>query len=176
MKDLFKSIDKEKMVSLYDDKSDTSGFYCGRIQKTDEDYVLISHYNQMGFYSGYVLLRKENVFRANQNGRYEKKVEYLSEQNENQIHHQFTEDENLLNVLLEHAKQEKLIVLIELCESNSDDLQGRVSWCDDFILEIECFDEYGFEDGISTVYIEDISVVKCDTNPCREISLMIDSD
>ena len=173
MKDIIKSLDKNKIASFYDNKSDTSGYYCGKIQYSDDTYVLLSHYNPHGYYSGYVLLKIENIFRINQEGKYENKLEYLSSLIPTQHNHNIGKKGSIIQSLLQFALDEKLILLIELCESDMDDVQGFVLDFDDENLSLECVDDYGQKDGKSTIYLHDISVIKCDTNHCDGVKKMI---
>jgi len=175
MKSILESIEKKKIVSLYDNKNDTAGHYSGDIQYVNEDHVLISHYNSSGGYSGYVLLKTENIYRVDQDGKYENSLKRLSKlQSEEQAHHCFNETEDLVFDLLQFAQQKQLVVLIELCESDMDDIQGFILNINKETVVISCIDNFGEQDGISTIFTEDISVIKCDTNPCREAKLLYD--
>lgn len=171
MKKVIKSLDANQVVSLYDNKIDTAGYYCGKVQYSDDSYVLLSHFNQSGMYSGYILLKTDNVYRVDRYGQYENKIEYLASINHDQ-HKKIKIIDNAIKGILQYACDEKLIIVIELCGSDMDDLIGFVSSLDDNILTLDCCDDYGRQNGTSSIYIDDITAIKCDTNYCNEIKLM----
>ena len=173
MKEILKKIGREEIVSLYNDKRDTSGFYCGKICATDESYVLLECFDKIGRYSGYVVLKNEDIFRISRNGQYENAMSNL-EKALPKKHNLTVSPSTFVRDFMNYAKKEKLVILIELCESASDDVQGIITEFNDEIITLDCVDDYGVSDGTSIIFFEDISVIKCDTIPCQGVKTLME--
>lgn len=172
MKEIIEQAAREEIISLYDDKNDTAGFYCGKVCAINESYVLLDHFDKIGRYGGYVILKNENIYRVNRGSQYEKAISnlekaYLSK-------HDLTVNPlTLVNDLLNYAKEKGLVLLIELCESGTDDIQGIIKDFDEKAVSLDCVDDYGNPDGTSTVFIEDVSVIKCDNTTCQGVKALM---
>ncbi|MNL56261.1 hypothetical protein D3C87_1797400 [compost metagenome] len=70
---------------------------------------------------------------------------------------------NTLISMLEFIKNNNYILTIQLFESGENDIQGFVSKIGEKDLLIKKIDEYGKEDGIAIVIIDNITSIVCDS-------------
>jgi len=172
MTEIIEKVEREEIISLYDDRDEPSAFYCGKVLSMNETHVLLEHFDKMGRYSGYILLKNENIFRVNRGGQYEVARSDLAKAFPKK-HDLTVTPSALLYDLISYAKEKELVLLIELCESASDDTQGVVAEFSDKSITLDCVDDYGVSDGVCTVFLEDITVLKCDTTPCQIVKALM---
>jgi len=172
MKEILEKVGRQEIISLYDDKNSTTAFYCGKVYAMNEIHVLLEHFDSIGRYSGYVILKNENIFRVNRNGQYENAVSAL-EKALPEKHNLTARPSTLVSDLMDYAKKEGLVVLIELCESALDNIQGVIIEFNDEVITLDCVDDYGVPDGRSTIFFEDVSAIKCDTTFCQGIKALM---
>ena len=171
MEKIISSLEINKIISIYDNKEDTSGFYCGKLCGSNNKYTMLLHYSKLGLYGGYILLKTDNIYRIEYDGQYERRVENLSSITTSQ-HNILVNPDDLMGTILNHAKKENLVILVELSNSDFDDVKGFVLSYDNETITVKCVNNYGYDDGISIFFIKDISVIKCDNIVCQETKLL----
>jgi len=164
----------KEIVSLYTSYNDTSRFVSGIILDISETEILISSIAPNGAYDGFMVLCLENIYRINQNSNYELKLLKLYQRCKENYKVIDCMKEDIKKTLLEYALSNELIVSIELFNSNCDDVQGIVKNIDNNVLSIESIDEYGNKDGLSTINIEDITSIVCDSDKEQILKMLVD--
>lgn len=158
-------------ISIYTDKADTRKFSFGFIQEYSKEYVLINSITPYGLYDGYIILKREEIYRIEKEDCYGKKLHRLYSL-QNQSHKLVLKktDSWLLN-LLYFANASRLAISVELLSSEYNDLQGYVLGVEEDRVIIEQLDGYGNKDGYSVVALNDITFVYCDSD--KEIALKL---
>jgi len=162
-------------ISVYTNKNDTDRFSFGFIQDISEEHVLIESVSPLGFYDGYIIKEKEEIYRIDRMDSYGKKMRKLFSLR--QQSHQIVErkTDNLILNLMYFANENRLVVTIELFNSGSYDLQGHVGVIQDNVVTIEKLDENGASDGSSVVSLADITIISCDSDNEMALKLLVDN-
>lgn len=161
-------------ISIFTDVDNTDKFSFGFVQEISDEHILINCISPFGFYDGYTIRNRANIYRIEYQNNYGKKLHKLY-QIRNQKHQLITrKTDNLIADLIHFAKKENFIVSIELHNSDTDDLQGYISNVKDTIIAIEQIDEYGKNNGKSMILLEDITKISCDSD--QEIMLKLLSE
>ena len=169
---LLSAKNSEIPISLYTNKEDTERFSFGFVQEVSDDWVLLASISPFGFYDGFIIKKYEDIFRCESNDKYGKKIHKLYQLNKQ--NHSIVDlvTNNLILCLFQYAQNNKLIVSIELFDSECDDMQGFITNIQDDNFTIEQVDEYGNADGKSIVFLEDVTCVTCDSEEERSIKLL----
>ena len=156
------------MAALYSNASDTQKFMFGWVLRADEDWtaVLLAHPN--GDFDGVVCLPTSHLYRVDEGGRYGEKMRRLLKFDPARFSVKL-EGENLAAATLELARDTGKIVSLELEESGLNDVTGFVESADGNACAIRQVDEYGFPDGTSTVALDSVTQISCDTEDEQRI-------
>lgn len=162
---------KNEAVSIYSNFENTLAHLTGYVLKATEDYVLIAHITEHGFYDGYILKRSEDIYRVDHGGLYEWKITALYHLR-NQKHDLFTQSElkNPLNIrFLQCAKENNKIISVEYGDTV---ISGFVSDYDENKLFVSIVDEYGNKNGNTIIYLDTIQTIALDTDTEQDILLL----
>lgn len=174
MKKLLEKFKQEKeVVSIYNDSSDTGNCWTGFVYEVDDEYVLIAHVSENGFYGGFCLHAIDGVFNIEQGTSYEKKTQKLYELRK-QSHPSLSLDMNngLLEALLLYAKNEGTFISIALVEDDSYPPTGLIDEMTEDVICLKNFTSSGVENGFSCIKKEDIHQLFIDSLPEQNLSLL----
>lgn len=159
---------ENRVASFYFNKEDHCKHNTGFVIACNEDEFLVAHINARGEYDGFIRNRLEDVYRIEYGGDYEHKISQLY-QLKNQSHPVMEIDpENLLFSLLEHAKQNQLLVTFEM---EDESVVGYVASYDDYI-SLDEVDFYGRSQGKSIIDINELTVLACDGDDEQDLKLI----
>lgn len=161
---LIDSKNKNHIVELYSDRSDTNTFAAGFILDVSREDVVIAHITPTGLYDGYMLKKIRDIYREDICGKYEQMLKklYVSQ---SQTHKEFiSKYKNLTKGFLDFAKSNDYVITIELMDSDYEDVQGYVEEIIDNNVRISKIDSYGQFDGWAVIYINDITFMTCDSD------------
>ena len=164
-------------VSLYADKEDTENCMVGFIQGVTEEHVLVACFGTYGLYDGFTIKKCKDIFRLDSKDTYTEKVFKLYKFHEQKHPLIVRNSDNLVFDLLQHAKDNRLVVALVLCESDSDtcDAQGFISTIHDGMVTIEQVCRDGCNDGACVVRLEDISTVYCDSDEQMAVKILAEN-
>ena len=163
--------EKHETVSIYSNLENTFAHLTGYVLKVTEDYVLIAHITEHGFYDGYILKRLEDIYRVDQGGLYEWKITTLYHLR-NQKHDLFIQSEfkHPLNIqFLQCAKENNKIISVEYEDTV---ISGFVNDYDENKLFLSIVDEYGRKNGNTIIYLDTIQTIALDTDTEQDILLL----
>lgn len=161
---------QNKVVSLYCDRENIEKHLTGYICSYNEDEILISHITPSGYYDGFILKHIKDIFRIDYDGEYERKIEKLYNLKE-QSHYKISiYSESILYPILEYAKENSHIVCLELQNNN---ISGFVNEISDFI-HLKVIDDYGLENGISVIDIDEVITISVDTEDEQDLKLIME--
>lgn len=174
MKQLLEKFKQEKkVVSIYNDSSDTGNCWTGFVNEVDDDYVLIAHVSENGFYGGFCLHAIDGIFNIEQGTSYEKKTHKLYELRK-QSHPSLSLDitEGLLEALLLYAKNEEIFISIALMEGDDYPPTGLIEEMTDDFICLKNFTSSGLENGFSYIKKEDVHKLFIDSLPEQNLALL----
>lgn len=170
MKDLIKfCYENQKVVSLYLDKDETCSHLTGYIYNYNDSEILVAHMNPRGEYDGFVFEYVCNIYRIDYDGEYEDKIKTLYKLKK-QSHPQIENFESgILPTLLNFAKNNKLLISIEM-DDNS--VIGFVDRFDNNRIRIETVNDYGSYSGITVMSLGEIETLVVDTDFEQDLKLL----
>jgi len=174
MKKLLERFKQEKkVISIYNDPSDTGNCWTGFVSEVDDNYVLIAHCTEHGFYGGFCLHEIEGIYNIEQDTSYEKKVQKLY-QLRKQNHPTISLDVNnsLLDSLLAYVQKEEIFVSIELMEDDPYSPTGLIQELTEDYVCLKNFTSSGETNGYSYIEKEDIHKLFVDSMPEQDLALI----
>lgn len=158
MKKLLEKFKQEKkVISIYNNPSDTGNCWTGFVGEVDDNYVLIAHCTSHGFYDGFILHQIDGIYHIEQCTNYENKIQKLYELRK-QTHPVLPLEKNnsLFDALLTYVQREEIFVSIELLEDDDYPLIGLIEELTDDYICLKNFNNDGEPNGFS--YIENESI------------------
>lgn len=174
MKKLLEKFKQEKQViSIYNDPSDTGNCWTGFVAEVDDDYVLIAHCTDHGFYGGFSLHEIEGVYTIEHGTSNEKRVQKLYELRK-QSHPVLSLDTNnsLLDALLAYVQREEIFVSLELVEDDPYAPTGLIKELTEDYICLNNFTSSGEANGFSYIAKEDVHKLFIDSLPEQDLTLI----
>jgi len=151
------------IVAIYNNKDNTRAFWTGYICRIDDLYILLAHIQSSGLYDGYFLLELSSIYRIERDTPYLHKIEKLYQHNEQHHPELIQKTISIINDVLLFAKENLYVLSIQLLNSGYDDVIGTVKNVEDGFLHINVLDEYGICSGETTLELQTITRIACDT-------------
>lgn len=150
-------------LEVYTD-GDDGKFDVGKLLKFDEDWLFLSCVDSYGNYDGYMLLRRENVFKINYGTQYLKR---LTELMQGPIRPIKIPIRNLFNDVLKFVQKDYIVSLTLL---NGNVIIGKIiETQDDKLLKIQIYLDNGSDDGVTIIAKDMISSVQFECHECLAI-------
>ena len=159
------------IASFYCNPDDCTAHYTGFVEKFNENEILIAHISPNGYYDGYILRHIDDVYRIDYDSDYENKIAklYCFRNQQHKLIDTFEDDDMIICPLLDYAKKYNLVVTLEF-EDNS--ISGFINGYSGDVVCINCLNESGIENGISTVNLDDIEAICVDTEDEQNILIL----
>lgn len=160
------------IATFYCEDGNKQNLFVGYIEKFNDDEILFAHISPHGFYDGFILKHIDDVRRIDYDGEYEKKIERLYKLRQ-QVHKAIStfdpNDDEILYSLLDFAKQNDYIATLELADNN---ISGLVNGYSNDMIYLDVINDYGEENGISIVNVNEILSVAVDTDHEQDLRLL----
>lgn len=172
MKDkiLQKCCENRDIVFLYLNDNDMGLQVIGYVDRYQEEVLLMDRLTEYGEYDGYMLLHTSDIQRVQiggKNGERMKKLCRYHPKNHNKI---LCRKEFLVFDFLESAKEEKLVVGLEI---DGEEIIGLVEQYNEDDVKVIILDELdGSEQGIAVIEIDSVSMYFMDTKKMQDIKLL----
>lgn len=163
------------IISVFSDIEDTNKFSAGFLVDVTPEFVAIAHIAPTGLYDGYIVKKTDDIYAVKSGGAYEKNLERLYHLRKQSHAPVPCRAGDTRRSILEFAKENKLIVTIELLESGYDDIQGKIIDLEEDTVTIGEVDHSGNDDGISYISMSDISFIACDSDVESSLKLLNDN-
>lgn len=178
---LKRSMNENIMVAVYSNKNRPDTCSVGYVDSITKDMVLIKHVTPHGLTDGFVIRRLEDVFRIDINGQYENKLQrlyFLQEQSHHAITSQLNSEVDLFVGILNISQKFGKVVDVCIDDTESQaDIVGFVKEVKENEVIISQISEYGFANGESSLMIDDIVKISCDTYNGHILELLfLDND
>lgn len=158
---LEKAKQENKLVSVFNKNDDGELFSIGYVHVVTESFVVLRAYSKYGEDSGYEIRSISEIGKLEMDGKYEKKIECLSQNFKNIFSAtSLTDDlgEDVVMRIMEIA-MDRHIMLVIWVEEPDYSLVGHVSSIDGKLATMCLVDTYGDDDGTAVVEIENIIAI-----------------
>ncbi len=150
-------------VEVYSDE-DTSKFDVGRVLEFDENWLLLQTIDRFGKFDGYMLLKRESIYKLSYNTNYIRALRLSNAADESSPP---LERNNLFEHVLAKNIKKKNVVSATLV--NGDTLLGILTKATENYLYIEIYMDNGQKDGVTIFLKEMISAVQFGIQECKRI-------
>lgn len=162
----------KELVCLYTHPDDTQSFICGYVSGLDGERVLILSVSPGGGYDGYAVKNTGDIYFAESANMYTRKIEKLMSAQNTSWREIPRVYDNILDNLSEFAKNNRLVVSLELNASGNFDVRGFVCDFDSDSLKIATVNEYGVSDGFAVCSKKAITSASCDDEEEQRTALL----
>lgn len=155
------------LVSIHTDPEHWNQFSVGYVDSITDTHVRIKALSRFGSAFGYEVRSISEIFKVESDGKYERKIEKLSKNQERFFHevqlpHQASPD--LIRDTLQQALDKSVIVVIWGSDPE-DSLVGYVKKVDSEVVSLHLINEFGEDDGMSSIQISEITSLDFNTSP-----------
>ncbi|GKX68626.1 hypothetical protein [Inconstantimicrobium mannanitabidum] len=161
----------KKIASFYMDEEDMERFAVGYVVAANDEYFILAMISPSGLCDGFKLEQVSSIIRIRVDGKYENKILTLAKYHKTKHEEIIFKEDNFISEFLIFAKTKSYIVSLELLNCGFYDVVGYVEKIENGSCVIREIDEYGEEDGVSTVELQDITQISC--NSLEESKLKI---
>lgn len=160
---LFEMKRMQENICIYTNANETTKFNFGSVLAANYEEFALYMISPDGNYDGILLEKTSRLYRIDQGGQYYKKMQALM--NSSKLPNLDFDlcEESIKESLLNIAFKTKKIVSIELVDSENFDIIGIIEEIKNNLCRIRLIDEYGTEDGMSYVLVEDITSISFDS-------------
>lgn len=160
---------KNKIISFYSNRDDTAAHLTGYVLACNTDEIIIQHISQHGRYDGFILKHTDDIFRAEYDGQYEKRIERLYHLKKQQhIGFQYNE-ETLLSSFLEFVYSSGLIITLEFQDNT---ISGLLNGFDNSYLYLDIIDDSGTRNGTAVVCLDEVNTFSADTEDEQDLTVL----
>lgn len=158
--------EKNTLVSIHVNSDDWNQYSVGYVDVITNTHVRLRAVSRYGEPAGYEIRVLAEICKIESDGKYEQKLEKLSK-NQGKIFKEIAPAYGSGNLILDALTQSlKEKILIALWGNDPDDtLTGYVEKLEDDTVSIRLIDEYGKDDGVSTIAIDEITSLDFNTQP-----------
>ncbi len=157
--------DKNSLVSVYVDSDDWGRFSVGYVDAITDSHVRLRAVSKYGEPAGYEVRPLAEIFKVEFDGRYEKKIERLN-QNQGKIFNEILPQRKSAGDLIVDALRQSLdesVVIVVWGADIEDSLVGYVEQLENDVVTLRLINEYGEDDGRSSIEIDEITSVDFNT-------------
>lgn len=159
--------DENKYISIYMNRNIPANFVYGRVLSVDEDYIVVYLIAPNGKYDGVLVKETCEIFRIEEECQYSERMQKLIDKEECDRFPFVLECHNVVNELIQIAKDTQKIISLELLNSEENDVVGFVENIDGDLCTIKQIDLYGQVDGYSYISMNDITQISYDSEDER---------
>ena len=165
------------VVSIYSNWNEPEKCSVGFVEDISNDQIILKHITPHGLNDGYAIRKRDDVFRVDLNGQYEKRLLTLynlqGQKHINLLQNKTDKDSNLFKEALLSAQ--KLNMVINACIDETEAQESIVGWVkevnnDEVVISQISFD--GLDDGESIIFIANIVKINCDSLDERVMGLL----
>ena len=158
--DLLKKLQRDgACAAVYSRRGKQNRFSFGRIASVSDAHYIFSSLAPRGTDDGWVLCEISDIPRVEVGTKYAQRMSVLSR---NTPHSPIAFDEgNLVEALLRHAMRNNYVTAVDVLNSDSGITGFVKTLSDDGVAEIAQINRYGETDGVSYIFVADITYISC---------------
>lgn len=154
-------------LEIYSDE-DTSKFDVGRVLNFDENWLFFQTVDKFGKFDGYMLLKRESIYKLNYNTNYIRNLCLSNMVEESRQPLKISNlSQSLFETVIEKNIREKNVLSVTLV--NGDTLIGILTKSTENYLYIDIYMNGGQKDGSSVFLKEMVSAVQFEIQECKRI-------
>lgn len=160
---------KQELVSVYTDPDDWTSFSLGYVDLITDDHIRLRSVSKKGASAGYEIRSFSEISKIEIGGKYEKKISVLVKNQGkifNEIKPQKSPSGDLILDSLRQSLEESVILVVWGGDPN-ECLAGYVEKLESNMVSLRLVDDFGEEDGIATISIEDITSLDFNTSEAQ---------
>lgn len=164
-----------EVISIY--QSDLAKCWAGFVYDIDDDYVLLSHITDDGFYGGFILLSIDTITNIEHSTISERKLYKLYELRKQQPPCiKLSKKDTLLTSVLEYSHNEQAVISIYFDKDDEYTITGVIYDISEEDLCIQIYNKVGAKNGFSHIKKYDICQIFVDGLYEQNISLLSKND
>lgn len=153
------------IVSAYVNTDDWGQYSVGYVDLITDRHVRFRALSKYGEEAGFEVRLLSDIFKVEYDGKYENKIENLSKNQGkvfNEIYPSKISSGNLFRDALKQSLEDSIVIVIWGNDS-SDSLVGIVEKLDSDLVSVRLINEFGEDDGLSTIDIDEITSLDFNT-------------
>lgn len=157
----------KNLVAVYSSYS-SDNFDVGEIKTENSEELFLLSFQESGANDGYIYLKKEHIYRYEENSKYLKKINKVLETT-NEISDFEELDVGIINILddvIIKIIDQCLMISITVVDYDFEEILGFIKRKKDKYIEVEQYNYYGEPDGTSTIQID--SIIRLDIESSDE--------
>lgn len=166
---------RKELLGIYTNYQDSTKFAAGYILASDDQFVLLGHIDPKGNYDGYIVKKIESIYLVEQGGKYLQTIGKLFKSKEQRADWGIKRKKGKLDILLmlfNYAKENQLIISLELVDSGNEDVMGYIVDIEDNSIVCQTVDDYGGKGAIAYFDVRNITHVVCDSEEGHVVELI----
>ncbi len=164
-------VGNDELISVYTNVDKSDLFTLGYLIEIDESNVLMNMVDRYGEEVGFCIINSDDIYNFEQDRMYSGKIEKLFKLKKQKRPYISNSESNLMANFLKHAFDNHLLIQV-----NEDDYYiGYVKDFSNQVLTTERFDSYGDEIGVSSLDMNNVNSLKCQTKYLKDIELILNS-
>jgi hypothetical protein len=166
----------EEVVAIYTDISEPDKFSAGFVDQIDDTWIRLRSISSEGEDDGYEVRALKDIFKIAINGRYEQKIDFISNNREDvfkNVELDHSVEMGVAVATLKEAQEKELIANFWMrAEGAFHSVTGYVDNLDQDIVRILEVDNYGQEDGVLLLDLNQVVGVSCNDLRCQMIKFL----
>ena len=153
------------LVSVYVDSDDWGQYSVGFVDVVSETHVRLRAVSKNGESAGFEIRALTEIFKIESGGKYEHKIEKLN-QSQGKVFKEVNPKDESSGDLIFDALQQSLnesIVIVLWGNDPDDSLVGYVEMLDAKLVSLRLINEFGEDDGLSSIEIDEIMSIDFNT-------------
>jgi pimeloyl-CoA synthetase len=166
--------DNNKMVSIHTNPFNQSKCNVGYVDEVNGSWVRIRSVSPEGEDDGCMVISVENIYRIGIDSKYTKKVELIKKNLPNvfkAIDFSLPMESNIVYTTLKEAQKKELVVIL-WTQDERDSIIGYVKEFDLDTVKILSLDEFGENEGLDVVSLDEIIDIACNDRKCQMVKFL----
>ncbi len=169
---LDKLCEEGTLTSIYSDRDDYDRFSVGYILSLDSDNVLLEHISPNGIFDGFSIVKKEDIYRLENEGLYLEKIKLLNKIKKEKRHNlPIKTDGCLLLNFIDYIVENNIFAKISI-NADSPDIMGYIVEASNTDIIVIQINYYGKYDGKTFLLIDDIERIEIEDSDCKDMSML----
>lgn len=164
-------IKSDVLLSLYTNVDEPDIFTLGYLLEIDENNVLINMVDRHGEEIGFYLVNSDDIYNFEHDKMYSGKIEKLFRLKNQKRKYIAKTESNPMETFLKYTFDNHLLIQV----NGGDYYIGYIKDYSNHVLTLNRIDNYGDDMGFSSLDMNNVNSLKCETKSLKDIELFINS-